>query len=358
MQAFIITTLIGVFALDDKNKVISFRPFSKDPSIAAEIFKKAEFEIVEEEKKVMSALWKKGYKEFVFPFRKSGVKNIQENSPAEKFIKENLRKIAIGKNLFKDQAELNNFLVKTNIELSKVKIKRAISRDNLVIQSIGAIEELDKATNILIERLREWYGLHFPEMDRIISSHERYAKIVEKFGLRNNISEKELDDLRNKSMGAELKDFDVEPIQNFAKQINDLYRLREQISEYVEKILNEVAPNLRALAGPQLAAKLIAKAGGLEKLAKSPSSLIQLIGAEKALFRYLHGHGKSPKFGILFSHPLIQNAPAEHKGKIARILAAKLSMAIKIDYYSKEYKADNLKKDLEERVKEILSSKK
>jgi nucleolar protein 56 len=158
-------------------------------------------------------------------------------------------------------------------------------------------------------------------------------------------------------MGADLDEEDVKAIQEFASRIIDLYQLRKNIEKYIDNVLKEIAPNMREIAGPILTAKLIAKAGGLDKLARMPSSTIQLIGAEKALFRHLHGRGNSPRFGYIFMHSLIQNAPERLKGRIARVLSSKLSIAVKMDYYSKEYKADKLKDELKERVKEILSSK-
>jgi nucleolar protein 56 len=126
------------------------------------------------------------------------------------------------------------------------------------------------------------------------------------------------------------------------------------MEKYLENLLKEFAPNFSAVAGPLLAARLINLAGGFDKLAKKPSSTIQLLGAEKALFRYLHGHGKSPKHGVLFTHNLIQQAPAKKRGKIARVIASKLSIAIKMDYYGKEDKSEELKKDLKQRIDKIL----
>jgi len=357
MRAYIITTFIGTFAIDENKKIISFKPFPKDPSIIAEKYKTSEFEVIDDEKKLMFELGRKGYKEFVFPFRKDGARNIETGTDQEAFIKDNLRKLAVERQFVKDQAEFNSLLTKINLELTRVKIKKAMGRDGLILQANGALEELDKSINILMERLREWYGLHFPEMNRAVESHEKYATLVEKFGRRDKIDDAELKQFIEKSMGMDLKNEDFKIIQGFASEINTLYKMREKISKYLDSILKEVAPNLRELAGPLLAAKLISKAGGLEKLARSPSSTIQLLGSEKALFRFLHGRGKSPKYGILFSHQYIQNAPREHKGKIARTLAAKLSIAAKMDFYSKKYKADELKKDLEQRIKEIVKGK-
>jgi nucleolar protein 56 len=357
MRAYIITTFIGSFGVDEQNKIVVFRPFPKDSEKIAEKLKTSEIEIIEEEKQLQQDLWKKKFKEFVFSVRKSGVKHSEPNNSAEQFVKENLRKLAIEKKFVKDQIEFNQLLTKVNLELTKVKIKKAVERDSLIIQTNGAIEELDKSINVLAERLREFYGLHFPEMDRVISEHVKYAKIIEKFGSREKIEDQELSQFKEKSMGVDLTEEDIRAVQSLATEILSLYRLREDLSKYLEKLLKEVAPNFSELAGPMLSAKLISKAGGLDKLARMASSTIQLLGAEQALFRFLHGKGKSPRFGILFNHQLVQHAPEKLKGRIARTLASKLSIAAKMDYYSKEYKADKLKKELQERVKDILSSK-
>ena len=355
MRSYIITTFIGSFGLDEKNKIILFKPFPKDPEKIAEKLKLSEIEIIGEEKQLQQELWKKDYKQFVFGVRKKGVKIAEPGNKAEQFIKENLRKLAIEKKFVKDQIEFNQLLTKVNLELTKVKIKKAIERDNLIIQANGAIEELDKSINIFIERLREFYSLHFPEMDRTISDHEKFARIIEKFGSREKIEDPELKLLAEKSMGTDLKEEDIKILQLFASKILELYKLRENLSRYLENLLKEVAPNFSELASPMLAAKLIAKAGGMDKLARMPSSTIQLLGAEKALFRYLHGRGKSPKYGLLFTHQSIQNAPQEKRGKIARILASKLSIAIKMDYYSGEDRSKELKEDLEKRIKKIMA---
>lgn len=358
MKVYIIPTFVGVFGVGEDKKVLTFKAFPKDPIKMAEKFKLSEIEMIEEERQARDELGRKKYREFVFTSRKEGARNVEINSDVEKFLKENLRKITIERKIFKDQAEFNNLFSKFNLELAKVKIKKAFGKDKLIVQANGAIEELDKCVNIFIERLREWYGLHFPEMDKIISSHEKYSKLVEKFGKRENIDEEELKQFSTKSMGTDLSDEDMKTIQTYSSEIVRLYNLREDLAKYLEKLMQELAPNVTALTGSMLGAKLISKAGGLEKLARMPSSTVQLIGAEKALFRFLHGKGKSPRHGLIFAHPMIQNARDEQRGKIARTIASKLSIAAKMDYYSKEYKGDKLKKELEERVKEILNSKK
>jgi nucleolar protein 56 len=355
MRAYIVTTFLGCFGLDEKNKLIAFKLFLKDPVRIAGKLKNSEVGVIEEEKQLMQELSRKGYEEFVFGKKKSGVENVEPENKAEKFVKENLRKIAIEKKFVKDQTEFNQLLTKVNLEFTKVEIKKAVGRDNIVIQTMGAIEELEKSINIFVQRLREFYGLHFPEMDRTIEDHVKFAKIVEKYGSRDKIEELDLKKLAERSMGADLTEQDIKIIQSFSGEILRLYELRENLAKYLEKVLMEVAPNFTDLAGPILSARLITKAGGLERLSKMPSSTIQLIGAEKSLFRFLHGKGKSPRFGILYYHPMVLNAPEKLKGKIARILSAKLSLAAKMDFYSKEYKGDKLKKELEEKVRKVLT---
>lgn len=356
MQAYIVTTFIGCFGMED-SKIIAFRHFPKDVEKIAARLKLSESELIEEEKELVKELTKKGYKELFFSFRKSGVKLV--DNKAEQFVKENLLRLAVEHKFVKDQTEFNQLFSKVNIELTRLKIKKAIERDNLIIQVNGALDEIDKSLNVFTERLREIYGLHFPEIDRIVTDHEKFSKLVEKFGLREKIEDPELKQFAKKSMGMDFREEDIKAAQAFASEIISLFKLRGELTKYLEKNLKEIAPNLTEIAGPMLTAKLISKAGGLEKLARMASSTIQLLGSERALFRFLHGKGKipSPKYGYIVTHSLVQNSPPELRGKVARLLASKLSIAAKMDYFSKEYKADKLKKELQERVKEILSSK-
>jgi nucleolar protein 56 len=193
-------------------------------------------------------------------------------------------------------------------------------------------------------------------MDRVVANHEKYAKLIVEFGSRNNIKDQELSTLAKNSVGIEFEEKDIRIAQKLAQSILNLYSLKEDLTRYTEDATKTIAPNISEIAGPMLAARLISKAGSLEKLAKSASSTIQLLGAEKSLFRFLHGKGKSPRFGILATHPLVQNAPEKLKGKVARSIASKLSIAAKIDFYSKEDKSKEMKKELQEKIKEILSS--
>ncbi|MEM5875028.1 MAG: hypothetical protein QXW01_01720 [Candidatus Aenigmatarchaeota archaeon] len=355
MKAYIVTTIIGVFGVSEDKKILIYVPFKRDAQEVARKLKEAEVKIIEEEKEVEDKLRKKGYRDFVYSTNKQGVKNFEENNSVENFIKDNLIHIAIDKKFVRDEQEFYEFFNQVNIEMTKVKIKLGIKKEAIIIQAVRAMEELDKIINVFSERLREWYGLHFPELNRVITSHEKFAKLVEKYGKRENFEEYEA--LAKESIGIEISEKDERILKEYASFLSKLFTLRENLEKYVKDSMEEIAPNFSYLAGPLLAAKILSRAGSLEKLAKAPASLIQLIGAEKALFRYLHGKGKSPKHGLIYLHPYIQNAKEEDRGKVARVLANKLSLAIRVDYYTKENRKEQLKKDLDEKIKEVLGKK-
>jgi nucleolar protein 56 len=348
MKIYIVLTPVGVFGVDENGEIVDKVVFPKDPKKVASIINSKE--LTEEESTLIQKLKQKKYDKFILNRKLEGFE-YEENSLGEKILRKKQRELAA--QIFRDM-DYNEFLTNVGIELTKMRIKQNIKKDRIVMEVIDAIDEIDKSLNIYISRLREWYGLHFPEMEQIINKHEKFVKIVMEYGLRKNIKDKELAKLAEESMGIELNEIDEKIIKEYASFIHSLFKIRENMEKYLENILKEFAPNFSAIAGPLLAARLINLAGGFDKLAKKPSSTIQLLGAEKALFRYLHGRGKSPKHGILFTHPLIQQAPLKKRGKIARIIAAKLSIAIKLDYYGKEDKSEELKKSLKERVEKVL----
>lgn len=345
MKAYIITTLFGSFAIGEDKKLIDYIPFEQNPSKAAEKFYQSQQKLIEEEKKLLERL--AGHDVF-FLVKKPNV-SYEENKEVLAYFNQNLLNFAL--KIFKTEQDFKNFLANASIELSKLKAKQKLQKDKIVVIVIGAIEELEKTLNVFAERLREWYGLHFPELEKTIKDHEKFAKLIIKYGHREKMEE--FKNLAQKSLGMEFEEQDIEQVKSFAEQFQQLLQTKEKLEKYLASLLNEVAPNLTALATPKIAAKLIAKAGSLEKLAKMSSSTIQLLGSEKALFRYLRGRGKPPKHGYIYLHPLIQKAPKKLRGKVARALASKLNMAVKIDYYSKENRVKQLKQQLDERIKEI-----
>jgi len=248
-----------------------------------------------------------------------------------------------------------------------MRVKKAVEkRDLVVVQTIQTIDDLDKMLNLFMSRIREWYGLHFPELDRLIDKHETYARLVANLGRKNsftleNLEKEGLHRAKVKrivkavqpSMGAELAEEDIDQIRVMCKNTLSLYDMRQKLETYLDSAMEEVAPNIRVLAGSLLGARLIALAGGLNNLAKMPASTIQLLGAEKALFRSLKTGARPPKHGIIFQHALIHEAKRWQRGKMARALAGKLAIAARTDAFSGKYAGDKLQTDLEKRISEI-----
>lgn len=359
MKAYVATNIIGVFAFDEKGKIISKKLFPKNPEAIAERLEKSRNgNLIEEEREILAELKKSGCKEAIMDKNAhvDGVKILCESENKGKEIATNeFRRLALESKWAESQAELNTIMTKVNILLAGQRIK-TVSKDKVIMQVIGVIDEMDVTLNSLSERLREWYGLHFPELSREVKSHQRFAEIVEMYGNKENIKEKDIETFARKSVGIDFSEDDAESVKAFSKTLIELFRTREKLSRYLENVCRKTMPNLSAVAGPLLASRLVAQAGGLEKIAKLPSSTIQLLGAEKALFRHLRGQGKAPKYGVLFSHPLIQQTPKPLKGKVARLIASKLSLAAKMDFYSKRDDSKQMGEDLKKRVKALIKS--
>jgi len=236
---------------------------------------------------------------------------------------------------------------KKNLELTKRSVKDSVKDDSLIIQAINNIDDIDKSINILVKRLREWYELYNPEFSNSIQNHEKFVELVLKKDKKELLKELKV----NESMGADLKKDDLAPILNLAKKIEELSRLRKEQEAYLERLMNKLCPNVTALAGATIGAKLIGKAGSLKKLVLFPASTIQLLGAEKALFRHLKTGARPPKYGIVHEHSLVSQAKRSEQGKAARMLADKISIAVKVDYFKGEPIGDRLKKELEDKLR-------
>jgi len=255
------------------------------------------------------------------------------------------------------------------LEEMKAKIKQSyLSRDNLLVFADNASSDLEKQANILFERLTEWYGIYFPELK--LEDRSKYCNLVLQIDKKNMEQSKKAiqsvmgDKAQNlisqleRSMGTELQEKDLDTIKVVAQQILALEETMNQIEQYKEGLAKEVCPNMSEVGGPRIAAKLIAHMGSLEKLAKLPASTIQVLGAEKALFKHLRRKTKPPKHGIIFQHSLIHSAPKEKRGKLARALAAKLAIAAKVDAYGKGHFIGNeLRAEFQKRANDILNSK-
>jgi nucleolar protein 56 len=264
------------------------------------------------------------------------------------------------------------------IDLSSSRVKEASERLDLhIIQSINALDELDKIINTLGARMREWYGLHFPELDNLVQSLVAYAEIIHRAGLRENITstilqsagmqDKKLEvilDAARRSKGGDMTPENLAIVKRLSDQIILQSDLRRILADHIEATMDVIAPNVKELLTASVGARVISKAGSLARLATLPASTIQVLGAEKALFRALKTGARPPKHGLLFQHPLIHSAPKWQRGKIARALASKVAIAARIDYYRHEGTdpaiQDRLKArigEIKERYKEPLSEK-
>lgn len=271
----------------------------------------------------------------------------RSNLPPEGF---DLKAAALESGFAESPAEYYSLLHEVTLEAAKVQVSGALTPDQRIIQAVEALDDLNETTNSLSERLFEWYGGYFPEIGL---GGEDLARLIVKYGSRENIgSEDPLYSKARNSMGAKLEPADELLLKGFAESVCSLYERRQQIEIYIDDSMELVAPNLKLIAGPMLGARLISLAGSLEKLAEFPSSTIQVIGASKALFKHLRARAPSPKHGIIYSHPLINTAPWWVRGKIARAVASKLSLAARIDFYSGE-KDPSLIEKLETKILQI-----
>ena len=238
-----------------------------------------------------------------------------------------------------------------NLQLTKFDVKNSVSDDTLLIQSIKLIDELDKIINPLVKRLREWYELHNPEFSAAEKNHEKFVEQIlnkEKTELLN-----ELKINPSESIGADFEQENLEPIRSLAHQIYDLYQLRKLQESYISTLMDELCPNIKAVCGISVGAKLIEHAGSLKRLSEMPASTIQILGAEKALFRHMKTGAKPPRHGVIVNHPLIAKAPDKMHGKIARALAGKISIASKVDYFKGKFIGDKLRIGLEEKLNKL-----
>jgi len=253
------------------------------------------------------------------------------------------------------------------INLSSSRVKEASEKLDLhIIQSINALDELDKIINTVGARMREWYGLHFPELDNLVSSLGVYAEIVSRAGLRENIiveilqsiglQDKKVEvilDAAKRSKGGDMTPENLAIVKRLADEVIAQSDLRRVLADHIEAAMETVAPNVKELLTAAVGARIISKAGSLARLARLPASTIQILGAEKALFRALKTGARPPKHGLLFQHPLIHSAPKWQRGKIARAVASKVAIAARIDYYRHNGRDSTIYGKLKIRINEI-----
>lgn len=371
LKATLLVSIIGVHAFDEENEVIAEAHYSRDvKQIARALTRLRDGEVTGEAADVLGQLRRLGVEEvsvqnetLVAPIEEEGFSASVDAAPAAgEYLRGNVQHMAVEAGFINSVKKFGEFSHAVNTEVARAEVHEALSeRESLLVPTVQLLEEMDAVLNTLSGRMREWYGVHFPELGRRVDDHREYARIIKTFGDRSRITVQGLQELSFKkkdaerivtaaqaSMGAALDLDDVARVQSFVENLLSLYRGRDELTEYVSGLTEEIATNVAYLAGPVLGAKLIQKAGSLRRMAMMPSSTIQVLGAEKAMFRALKTNAKPPKHGLLFQHPYVHGAPRGRRGNRARSLAAKIAIAARADVFSGEFIAEDLRRQLEE----------
>ena len=376
MKSYIADTLCGIFAFDESGNILNFIDFEDDKQKIIQFYEAINEGIIQSVfEDFLLELKNSGFDEFIFDNKdlhtltsqtlgyKTELKSISlELKDFRLNLLIQLKKVGI----IKTKDEILAQYKEINEELSKKKVSLASGHsDNMIIQIISILDVIKKSISLLSSHLREWYGLHFPELtDKVIDDNMLLAKMIstlgarEKFTYENLRKNFELSDNKinilqeyaSNSMGA---NFNLKLVQDYASQILSLDSYSQDLEERLTVLMTKSAPNINAIIGSLIGAKLIAKAGGLRKLAFMPASRIQLLGAEKALYRFLKTGEKRPKHGLIFQWNQIRGSKYYHRGKIARVVSGKIGIAAKVDNFNGDFIGDELARILELKIKEI-----
>ena len=361
----VILTELGVAVFDDNKCVKSF-PFS-NPAVQYVELKKEEISLNELEQFLanLGSIVVVNDTSLLKLLRKRSIEaDIMDEKKIETIQSSKLH-VLVDSGFATDEGDARGKLREFALNLSSSRVTEISESPDLhIIQAINTLDETDKIINLLTSRVREWYGLHFPELDNLIDSITGYSKIV-MAGKRENLTQNTyleagfpeekaemLSLLQKKSRGGQISDENLAIVQNISKQVLDLFELRQSLEKHIESQMELVAPNISAILGSAVGARILAKAGSLKRLATMPASTIQVLGAEKALFRALKTGAQPPKHGLLFQHQLVHASPRWQRGKIARAVAAKAAIAARVDVYGAG-RNDTLLEKLNIRVTEI-----
>jgi len=323
--------VLGIFALDGEGNLLEFIPFSGSPSQAGR--KLVSPEPVEEEKELV---------------KKHPRVSFESTSPHQGGEKLRSRLDLYLKEVGVSREEYNLRLREVCFFLAREGARAALTeKDRVVIEAVKTLDELNETLNLLSERLRSWYSLHYPELSFRVKGHEEYARLIAEKGGRDSIAPGQ------ESIGMDFSAQEEEAVKRLAQNVRGLYLYREEVEEFLEEELKSIAPNLHYLIGATLAARLISLAGGLRALAFMPASRIQLLGAEKALFRHLKKKARPPKHGIIFQLPEIKSSPRKLRGRISRRIAAILAQAARIDAFTGKFRGEELGEKMQARLEEV-----
>lgn len=244
------------------------------------------------------------------------------------------------------ESDLRAMTLGLSHSLSRYRLKFSPDKiDTMIVQAISLLDDLDKELNTYCMRLKEWYGWHFPELAKIVADNVAYARVVRKVGIRQRLPEVDLSDVipeelvrdvaaaNQISMGTDISEDDILNISHLAEQVISINQYRQELFEYLRNRMHAIAPNLTAIVGEIVGARLISHSGSLMSLAKAPASTVQILGSEKALFRALKNKQDTPKYGLIYHAALIGQTAQKAKGTIARVLAAKTALAVRCDAF-------------------------
>lgn len=344
------TNILGTFALKE-GRIIKKIMFPQDPKRLAEKLIEIENTPCNEEKELVSYLMGTGTESIKlrdperFSMYRGEIGLVEDRNPSGLF--------DIASELGIPRGEVIDLLDNVNLEITKIKMK-AMGRDQAIMQAVSSIDELEETINTLIKRLREWYSLNFPELDLMVKKHDLYARLVSS-NLKDADEglEKKIEELRKQTYGMDFSKGDKKAVKVLSDSILGLYLAKQDIESYIEEAMKETAPNMTALAGSILAARIISLAGGLERLSRLPASTIQVLGAEDSFFRFLKTKKNPPKHGVIFQLPEIRSAQKSIRGKISRVFAAKLAIAARADFFEGEFIGDKLRNDFLRKIEKL-----
>lgn len=371
MKKFLVVSELGLLLVDDEKQPVAKFPFPKEER--AKRFLDSSSGVFSDDEKAW--LIQNIKPEDILVSDQAVLPGLKDIPSAEmetiaysdqREIRKNQIPLVVQSGIVGSTEEAEEAMREASVELSSLRIRELSSNPDLqAMESVQALDEVEKTANILSSRLREWYGLHFPELTSMVDDNISLAKLILNFKSRENYEaglleemgyskakSKAIESAAQSSRGADLREEDLARIIQLAEETQRLYTLRDRLASHVEKTMREVAPNLTEVAGATIGARLIAKAGGLRKLSILPASTIQILGAEKALYRALKSGGRPPKHGILFQHAAVHSAPKWQRGKVARSVAGKLAIAARIDSF-RGSKDESIMNSLQSRLEEI-----
>jgi nucleolar protein 56 len=327
----LITTWFGAFLMED-GKVISHKLFPKDPgAIADRLERMDEWETLSEERAVAEGV--------------------------DTFLVFEPRLEKVGGTLVDGEASVldpddydypRSLLHEAMLELGRRRMRAAPGPRDHLIQAVDAYDDVARALNLLRGRLRRWYGLHAPELERLVRPSE-YARLIAQSPQRDSIPGIDL----SESVGGSLDPEDASELADLASLVEELESRTAGLESYVTQRAKTLSPNLSYVVGPLIAARFLALAGDSKRLAMMPAGTVQTLGAEKALFRHLKSGNRPPKHGVLFQHPWVHTAPRWQRGKIARVLAAKAVIAARADWAGDRFIGEELREAVLKAVENI-----